>query len=117
MCGLIYASGFSDDRNEQTINCPCAATPAHPLIREHYYSESGTTGDARLANIYFTGDPLWDGNGCISANNNCCADVSLPWFYRQFPSAQHEDIEAQLCVDEVASNEGVAVDQLQLLVQ
>ena len=66
-----YASGFSDDRNKQIINCLCAATPgnsAHPFIREHYYCESGTTGDARLANIYFTGDPLWDGNGCISAN-------------------------------------------------
>ena len=43
--------------------------------------------------------------------------VSLPWFYWQFPSAQNGDIEARLCADEVASNEGVAVNQLQLFVQ
>ena len=81
-----YASGYSDDLDQLSINCPCASTPgmgAYQFIGEHYYCESGTTGDPLQApsNAYFTADPLWDGDGCVSANNNCCTDAGLPWFY------------------------------------
>ena len=115
-----FASGFSADYNGRS-NCPCAAFPgprAHSFIKEHYYCESGTTGYTTNAYYYyFTGDPLWDGSGCSSTNDNCCTDVGLPWFYRQFPTAQQDDIEVRICTDEPLSNEGVLVDQLHLFVQ
>ena len=117
-----FASGYFDNDVAHTSKCPCAAIPgvvAHSFIRKNYYCESGTTTDPlqESSDTYFTGDPLWDGSGCISANNNCCTNVGLPWFFRQFPTAQQDDIEVRLCVDEAASNEGIAVDQLQLFVQ
>ena len=115
-----YASGYSDDISH-TSNCPCSSTSgvgAYQFVGEHYHCESGTTGDPlqQPSDAYFTADPLWDGNGCVSTNNNCCTDAGLPWFYRQFPTTQQDDIEVRLCVDEVASNEGITVDQLQLFV-
>ena len=42
-----YASGYSDDLAHSS-NCPCSSTSgvgAYPFIGEHYYCESGTTGD------------------------------------------------------------------------
>ena len=114
-----YASGYIDNNQQGESKCPCAATPGDAptfFVRDHYYCESGaaayTEGDS-----YYTGDPLWDGSGCVEPNNNCCADVGLPWFYRQFPIALHNDIEVRLCTDENFNSEAVVVDQLQLFVQ
>ena len=112
-----YAIGYSDDLVTNN-NCPCAAnpgSPAHSFISEHYYCESGTTGTP--INTYYTSDPLWDGSGCVAASDNCCTDVGQPWFYRQFPIAQQDDIEVRICTDSSFNDETVAVDQLQLFVQ
>ena len=96
-----------------------SGTVAYSFVRDHYYCESGTIDNPFQvpSDTYFTGDPLWDGIGCVSANNNCCTDVGLPWFFRQFPAAQQDDIEVRLCVDQTATDEGIAMDQLQLFVQ
>lgn len=112
-----YAVGVSDDVDLGTWTCPCAAFPGakpHGFVGNDYYCESGTTGFQR--SIVYTNDPLWDGDGCVHANNNCCADPSMPWFSRQFPTPQNEDIEARLCRDETYSNEATLIDQLQLYV-
>ena len=77
-----YAVGISDDVDLGTWTCPRAAfpgAPAHPFIDNDYYCESGTTGTQQY--ISYTNDPLWDGDGCVGANNNCCADPSMPWFF------------------------------------
>ena len=114
-----YAMGYSDDGDFPDFNCPCASTPgvnAATFVRNNYYCESASEG-AASRNIYYTNEPLWDGDGCTGAANTCCANVGLPWFYRQFPVAQEEDIEVRLCHDEPYSNEGVFLDQLQLFVQ
>ena len=37
--------------------------------------------------LYYTTDPLWDGDGCrydASARVNCCTNPNLPWFF-QYP--------------------------------
>lgn len=112
-----YAVGISDDANLHTWTCPCAAVPGakpHAFVGDHYYCESGTTGLQR--SIIYTNDALWDGDGCVHPNNNCCADPSMPWFIRQFSVPQNEDIEARLCRDESYGNEATVIDQLQLYV-
>ena len=112
-----YAVGISDDIDLGTWTCPCAAFPGanpHAFVGNHYYCESGTTGAQQF--VIFTNDPLWDGDGCVHVNNNCCADPSMPWFFRQFPTAQNEDIEARLCRDETYGNEATVIDQLQLYI-
>ena len=112
-----YAVGVSDDVDLGTWTCPCAAfpgAPPHPFVGNNYYCESGTTGTQQF--VIYTNDPLWDGDGCVHANNNCCADPSMPWFFRQFAMPQSEDIEARLCRDEGYSNEATVIDQLQLYI-
>ena len=115
-----YAVGLSDDGNAARgiFNCPCArnrgiAPPS--FVREHYYCESGNTGQFEL-NQYYTEDPLWDGDGCL-ANNNCCTDANQPWFFRQLVTSRQDDIEARLCTDEPFANEAIVVEQIQLYVQ
>ena len=81
-----------------------------------YYCESINTGTP-IFGTYFTSDPLWDGSECVAANNNCSTAVGQPWFYQQFPTAQQDDIEVRLCTDQVFTNEGVVVDQMQLFIQ
>ena len=112
-----YAVGARDDEDSGRYGCPCAAvpgTPAHAFVGNDYYCESGTTG-ARLSIVY-TNDPLWDGDGCVHANNNCCTNPSMPWFFRQFSMLQNEKIEARLCRDESYINEATLIDQLKLYI-
>ena len=116
-----YAAGHDDHRNSPSRNCPCASFPGpnpNSFVLNHYYCESGdNTGDRQLRDMYFTDDPLWDGDGCVSANNNCCTAVGMPWFFRQFPAEQQDDLVARLCQDEGFNNEGSPIDMLQLFVQ
>ena len=114
-----YAVGHSDEGNYPHHNCPCAAVPGPvppSFLGEHYYCESGNTGV--IENVYYTDDPLWDGGGCVHPNNNCCTNVGLPWFIREFPIAQHDNIEVRICTDGSYSNdEAVLVEQLKLYIQ
>ena len=113
-----YVAGYTDSANAPPSNCPCSAIPgpAPPaFVGEHYYCESGNNGQS--SNGFFTDDPLWDGAGCVHSRNTCCNIVGLPWFFRELPTMQHEDIEVRICTDEHYSNEAVLVDKLQLYVQ
>lgn len=111
-----YATGQTDDTN-LVNNCPCAALSGSnppPFVQDHYYCESGSQGGA-VSNSYYTSDPLWDGDECVGVNNNCCASHGKPWFLRQFPAAQSDDIEVRICG--LSADEEVLVDQLELYVQ
>ena len=109
-----FAVGYE---TEGVSNCPCASTsgdPAQPFVQDHYYCEPGAGLDLE---VYFTNNPLWDGIGCTSANNNCCTNVAMPWFLRKFPTSVQEDVEVRICVDQGFSDESVMVDVVQLFVQ
>ena len=111
-----YAAGQTDD-TDLINNCPCAAlSGSNPpsFVQNHYYCESGSQG-AAVSTYYYTNDPLWDGNGCVGENNNCCASHGMPWFSRQFPVVQNDDIEVRICG--FSTDEEVLLDQLQLYVQ
>jgi len=114
-----YAVGLGEDKKHPNFGvCPCAADPgvACPsFVGEHYYCESANTGG--WENVYYIDDPLWDGAGCIHRNNNCCTNVGLPWFIREFPIALHDDIEARICTDEAHNNEAILIEQLKLYIQ
>ena len=113
-----YVAGYTDSANVPSSNCPCSPIPgpAPPaFVGEHYYCESGNNGQS--SNGFYTDDPLWDGAGCVHAKNTCCNIVGLPWFFREFPTMQQEDIEVRICTDEHYGNEAVLVDKLQLYIQ
>ena len=115
-----YAIGLSEATSIATSgNCPCSENPgtvAYSFIQNNYYCESGTTGGIELE-TYFTNDPLWDGEGCVGPNNNCCTSPGMPWFLREFPINQQEDVEARICTDQEFSDEAVLIDKLLLYVQ
>ena len=113
-----FVAGCSDGGNHPNSNCPCATVPGKSppsFIGEHYYCESGNTGNFDV-NAYYMGDPLWNGAGC-SVTNTCCTAVGLPWFYREFPTIQDDDIEVRICADQIYSDEAVLVDQIKLFIQ
>ena len=114
-----YAAGLSDDGNEQIHNCPCAVTPGPDppaFVGDQYYCESGDTGSYDF-NGYYISDVLWDGNGCHHADNNCCTNPGMPWFFRQFSRFRQDYLEARICTREDFSNEHILVESIELYIQ
>ena len=114
-----YASGVSDDGNYPDWNCPCAATPGPDppaFVGDHYYCESGNTGTFNT-NDYHTSDILWDGNGCHHANNNCCTNPDMPWFFRQLSLSINDYLEVRICHLNVFSNDDTLVESVELYIQ
>ena len=115
-----YAIGFADRDGNQNVLCPCSERPGRPppsFVVANYYCESGrtsaTNSNGEVSGVY-TGDPVWDGQGCADGNN-CCSGP--PWFYRQLSLMANEDIEIRICRDETSRSEDVLVRELQLFVQ
>ena len=113
-----YAAGLSKTSINDHVNYPYSVHHgALPLsfVRDNYYRKSGTNGGLQKES-YFTGDPLWDGNGC-SSRDNCCAQPNLPWFYHQIPLTANDKLEARICYDQTFADEAVLVKEIQLYMQ
>ena len=114
-----YATGVSDSSTQDpSRNCPCAAIrgPDPPsFVSDHYYCESGDEG-TRNQDAYYTTDPVWDGLDC-SVSVNCCAHPDMPWFFRQFATAQETFIEARICRNQEFVNEDTLVEMMELYIQ
>ena len=116
-----YAAGLSEDGIDSKNShgsCPCSQYRGRlPLsfVYDHYYCESGAIGGLQLG-TYFKDDPLWDGKGCGS-KNTCCTQPNLPWFFRQLPLTNNDDIEARICYNQPFGDECVLVKEAQLYVQ
>ena len=114
-----YAAGLSDDGDFPNYNCPCAATPGPDppaFVGNHYYCESGSIGTP-TGSDYYTSDMLWDGYGCHHANNNCCTDPDMPWFFRQFPSSTTGYLEIRNCRVNPFDGEDTLVEMVELYIQ
>ena len=114
-----YAIGISDDGNYPDWNCPCAAIPGPgppAFVGDHYYCESGNTGTFNI-NDYHTSDILWDGNGCHHANNNCCTNPDMPWFFRQFSLSIQDYLEARICYRNQFSDFDTLMESIELYIQ
>ena len=95
--------------NEQDIltvdgafNCPCSNTgftwpyQVPSFIGNDYFCDTGNRGSGYSSGIYYTNDPLWDGEGCGSAST-CCEFNTPPWFCRSLPRPTSDDLELRLC--------------------
>ena len=95
--------------------CPCngngpgASIPT--FVGNHYYCESGfmVNSEQRVA----WEDPLWDGNGCHTANNTCCDRSGF--FYRNVTTST-DDIEVRWCSSLGFDTEDSPADQLEIWV-
>uniref|UniRef100_A0A1X7T7F2 Fibrinogen C-terminal domain-containing protein n=1 Tax=Amphimedon queenslandica TaxID=400682 RepID=A0A1X7T7F2_AMPQE len=116
-----YIAGHQSNINGGST-CPCntGATNTNTVpsfVGENYYCESGTNSDPSLTEVY-TGDPLWDGNNCLSVEAPFCNSTGLPWFFRDYGNATITDyIELRVCGDEVWSNEDTPVQLYEIYVK
>ena len=103
--------------------CPCI-NPSDPVIPSvpnsiglHYFCDTAAHKftNPEQFEIFFT-NTLWDGAGCVP-KNTCCSFNNPPWFYRELPKVTNDDFEMWVCQDEDRSNEGVAVEVVDIYVQ
>ena len=101
-----------------THNCPCKTIPGvspPPKVGNDYYCESGSPNQPGLT-TWYTGDPLWDGKQCGGLEGPCCSP-GQPWFKKSLSTHTTAAINAELCMDELKSNEDVGIESLELYVR
>ena len=113
-------AGLGDSYFEDTYNCPCnsGSTVSVPsFVGNDYFCESGNSNQ-NYAEILYTSDPLWDGQGCGSLEGPCCSAPGLPWFHRDYGSYTTNDyIELRICSEESTINEDTPVHFYELYVK
>ncbi len=77
------------------------------FVGEDYFCDTGSPD--RFQPIFYSDDPLWDGDGC-GGTNMCCSFNNPPWFYKRLPQTTTDDIEVRVCRDGRAADENVAVE-------
>ena len=101
-------------------NCPCATGSTQQVqsfVGDYYFCESGIAGSSYQQQLY-TSDPLWDGQGCGSAESPCCNVPGIPWFHRDYGNTTTTDyIELRVCGDEGTDNEDTPVSYYEIYVQ
>ena len=80
--------------------CPCnpmtsSSVVVPSFVGENYFCESGNYDSGYRV---FYDEPLWDGDGCLLSENNCCSFNNPPYFTRQLPASTSDDIELRSCL-------------------
>ena len=119
-----FASALAKDLEGDFLSSGCSCfghsdTPS--FVGTDYLCDSGLdryrNGDSLPG--FLAANPLWDGAGCETTQspNNCCNFDTPPWFYKDLPQSTTDDIEMRVCRDEVAGNEDIAVEMIEIYVQ
>ena len=102
-------------------DCPCTnnntseqATQPPEFVGDDYFCDTGSSN--RFQNIFYDGDPLWDGAGC-GILNSCCSFNNPPWFYKQLSQPTADDVEMRVCRNEDNNDEDIAIKVIDLFVQ
>uniref|UniRef100_A0A1X7SG18 Fibrinogen C-terminal domain-containing protein n=1 Tax=Amphimedon queenslandica TaxID=400682 RepID=A0A1X7SG18_AMPQE len=113
----LYAAISSDYNNSINI-CPCAGgTSPQSFVGNNYFCEAGIPG-TQIAQILYTSDPLWDGQGCDSLESPCCNVPGIPWFHRDYGSTTTTDyIELRVCGDEGTNNDDAPVSYYEIYIK
>ena len=113
-----FAAGITQDGTDQ-YRCPCNGDSysgtVPPYVGNDYFCDSGFHHSTGVSSTYYTGDPLWDGAGCVSGS--CCTFNSPPWFCKNLSTPTTDDIQLRLCLDEALNNEDVLFETVELYVQ
>ena len=100
--------------------CPCTRPDlpytgvVPPFIGQDYFCETGSR--YHHSHIFYTADPLWDGQGCGS-QSTCCSFNTPPWFCKQLPQPTTDDIELRLCAGLPSRDEDVPIEIVEIFVQ
>ena len=116
-----FAAGATEGDPTAINSCPCDASvniSVPSFVGDDYFCESGIS-EPWNPNEHVTlhlNDTLWDGEDCLPSST-CCSRRNPPYFVKQLPTSTADDIEARICLDEVAANENIAVELVELYVQ
>ena len=94
-----FAAGL-DEIGSYVGRCPCLRPAAYtlayvpPWVGSDYFCDTGSATPIQA--VFFSDDPLWDGEGC-GATSTCCSFNNPPWFSKQLPSPTTDDIEMRVC--------------------
>ena len=113
-----YTAGPQEERAIGS-NCPCITSPGNSnapptYVGNDYYCESGIL---YCQPNWYTSDPLWDGMQCGGDEGPCCNHTGLPWFKKNTLTPTNASIKVRLCLDEIASNENIGIERLELFVK
>ena len=113
-----YAAGSSENGCSYA-KCPCsngAQTPPS-FVGNNYYCESAYQGGCWINDVFFSGDPLWDGQQCDNEGTCCTGTNTPPWFSINLRGSVSDNIEVRICHNQRTSDEDTPVELLELYVQ
>ena len=113
-----FAAGLDEVGSFPELNCPCTSSGTAvppPFVGNDYFCATGSKQRYQLG-VFYNEDPLWDGAGC-GPLNTCCSFNNPPWFHKLLPQPTTDDIEMRVCKNDDPSNEDIAIETIELLVQ
>ena len=99
--------------------CPCinpndiSIVRPSPYVGKNYFCDTATS--KAQPGVFYTKNPLWDGQGC-KGSNICCSFNSPPWFYRKLPEPTTEAIVMKIKLNKDPSNEDIAIEVVDIYV-
>ena len=113
-----FAAGLFDNV-PSPHNCPCSSGSPQTVpsfVGNDYFCESGCS-DSSISTKFYTSDPLWDGDGCGTLEQDCCNASGLPWFHKVLTSSTTEALEMRICADEGTDNEDILIASFEIFVK
>ena len=115
-----FAAALDEYGTNYNGQCPCmntgstGSTRIPPWVGSDYFCDTGSS--TRFQYIFYSDDPLWDGEGC-GPTNTCCSFNTPPWFSKQLPSTTTDSIELRICANQSQYDEDTPIEIVELYVQ
>ena len=83
------------------FSCPCIDTGSSTIqavpgfVGNNYFCDAGPDVSFGQTSVH-PSNPLWDGEGCVSATNTCCEFNNPPFFCTTLPHPTSDNIEVRM---------------------
>ena len=107
-----------DESNSGVTVCPCNTGFSGSIkatVGQDYFCDTGSESQSQ-SGVFYSEDPLWDGEGCGS-RSTCCSFNNPPWFCKQLSQSTTDDIEMRMCGHNPTTNEDTPFDIVEIYVQ
>ena len=98
--------------------CACSSSNPWPhstsFVGDDYFCDSGNHANTLSTSTFYSGDPLWDGQGC-GPSSSCCQFNNPPWFCKTLPQSTTGDLEVRICKN--FNDEDIPIQLVELYVQ
>ena len=114
----IYTFANAQGEGYTSEVCPCiqgGIGTVPQFVGSDYFCDSAVRGSNATEGVFYSYDPLWDGQGCGSTST-CCVFNNPPWFCKQLPQPTTDDIELRLCENNGPSHDDSPFELIQLYI-